>query len=108
MTKEIKELSNVLITEIQKLIENIDYFGDDQNKFKDYQDDSTDSNEKRLRKQETWYDKMHEKYLKVEKIVESEELFHILFVEFQMKTTEFFNEYKQKKENFERVPDTAD
>ena len=66
MTKEIKELSKNLIIELQKLIENIDYFGDDdENNFEEYQDDLTDSNEQRLQKQETWYDQIYEKYLKI-------------------------------------------
>ena len=71
MTKEIKELSNVLIVEIQKLIDNIEYFGDDDNKFEEYQDDVKDSVEKRLQKQETWYDQMDEKYLNIRKLYEN-------------------------------------
>ena len=70
MTKEIKELSNILVTEIQKLIENIDYFADDI-KFEEFEDDSTYSNKERFHKQETWYDKMHEKYLHLLEIYEN-------------------------------------
>ena len=50
MTKEIKELSNQLITELQKLIENIDYFCDNDNEIKDYEDDKNDSNQKKIAK----------------------------------------------------------
>ena len=101
MTKEIKELSNTLVTEIQKLIENIDYFADNDINFEDFEDDSTISNKKRLKKQETWYDQMYEKYSKAEKLVESEELFQNLFVEFQRSSIEFFREWKRKKEMIE-------
>ena len=59
MTKQIKELSNTLITEIQKLVEVIENSPDD--KFENFKDDPIYSNKKRLEKQETWYDQMHEK-----------------------------------------------
>ena len=65
MTKEIKELSNTLITEIQKLIESIDYFADDSGKIEDFEDNPYYSNQERLQKQETWYDQIHEKYLNI-------------------------------------------
>ena len=84
MTKELKELSNQLISEIQKITENIEYLTENQNKnFDEFEDDENDSNEKKLQKQETWYDQMYEKYEKADKLVESEKLFHCLFVEFQ-------------------------
>ena len=90
MTKEIKELSNQLITELQKLIENIDYFCDNDNEIKDYEDDKNDSNQKRFQKQETWYDQMYEKYLKTEKLIEGKDLFQNLLNEFQKRTENFF------------------
>ena len=96
MTKEIKELSKTLITEIQKFIQNIDYFDDNDFKFEDFKDDPNDSKEMKLKKQETWYDQMYEKFQKAVKLIEGKDLFLKLMNEFQKRTEKLFNEYKQK------------
>ena len=101
MTEELKELSNTLIIEIQKFVDNIKNFVDDNNEIKDIEYDENDSNEKKLQKQETWFDQMHEKYLKAVQLVENEELFQNLLKEFEGRIENFFNEYKQKKEILE-------
>ena len=68
MTKEIKKLSTILISEIENLVDNIDYYSEDENnEIEEFQDDLTYTNKQRLEKQETWYDKMFEKYKKAEK-----------------------------------------
>ena len=50
-------MSRNLITEIQKLIDNIEYYVEEHYyEIEDYQDDKNDENYKKLQKQETWYD----------------------------------------------------
>ena len=100
MTKEIKELSYQLISEIQKLIEDIDYFSND-NEIKDFQDNEKYSNEKRLQKQETWYDQMHEKYLNIFQLYENGERMKKNVEKYLKMIDEMTKTYKQKKEIFE-------
>ena len=100
MTKEIKELSKILITEIQKLIDNIDYYEEEENnEIEDFQDDSTYTNKQRLQKQETWYDQMFEKHKKAEKMVENKDFLENLISQFQMKTTNFLTEWRRRPAN---------
>ena len=61
------ELTSYLITELQKFIEYNNTY--DYNKqIKHYQENSNDSNEMKLQKQETWFDQISEKYLKIEEL----------------------------------------
>ena len=64
MIQELKNISQILITEINKIIENIEELLKYESIVDiNYQDDPNDSIEKRLQKQETWYDLMFENYL---------------------------------------------
>ena len=99
MSKEIKDISKSIIHELHKLIDTIeDSININNNQLQEYQDNPNDSNEKRLQKQETWYDKMFEKYMKIDKMIQSKELFEYLFCQFQIRSENFFNEWKQKNE----------
>ena len=74
MSKEIKDLSRNLITEIQKLVDYIDCSNEYENEdFEDFQDNSTYTNEQKLQKQESWYDQTHEKYLQIANLYEIEQ-----------------------------------
>jgi hypothetical protein len=84
-----------LITEIQKLIYNIEYLSDDDSEIKEFKDNPNDTNIKRFQNQERWYDQIFEKYLKAENLVENEELFQNLFVEFQRNIQQFFRKWKE-------------
>ena len=105
MTKEIKELSNTLITEIQKLIANIEYLSDD-NKFENFQDDSTYSNKERLQKQETWYDQIHEKYLNIRQIYENAKHMKKNVKKYFEMINEMTKSYEKKKEEFSNKLDS--
>ena len=106
MTKEIKELSNQLISEIQKLIENIEYFSDNENTFEEFEDDSIDSNPKRLQKQVTWYDQMHGKYLSVRELYENGTNIRKNVKKYFKMIDEITKIYKEKKEIFENKLDS--
>ena len=61
------ELTSYLITELQKFIEYNNTY-DYKKQIKHYQENSNDSNEMKLQKQETWFDQISEKYLKIEEL----------------------------------------
>ena len=99
MTKLLKNLTQILINEINKLIGNIENSIKNQDEINEvYIDDENDSNKKRLKKQEIWYDKMYEKYLEVVKLISNEQSFKILLKQFQEKVQQYFNQWKREKE----------
>ena len=99
MIKQFKETSKSLNYEIQILIENIKYSKyDENNLIKEFEDNLNDSNEKRLKNQETWYDQMYEQFKRTEKLFKMGKKLKKNVKKYFKLIDEMTNEWKSNKE----------
>ena len=99
MNEEIISISKELIRDIQYIVFKIEtlYYADIQKK---YEDNPDDSNEKRLQKQETYFDLMFEKYITTKEILEKGMMMKELMKNVQNKFDIFINHWKANKTSF--------
>ena len=98
MADKLLKISEKLRREIKILMNEIQELGFDiENEIEEYKDNYNDSHEKRLQKQETWYDKAYERYVKCEKILKNDEFIHQMITDYQNNMQQYFRSWEKKK-----------
>ena len=100
MNKEIEEISNKLITEINQFSQVVENYKSVEKKVNEgtYLENSTESIEKRLKKQEGYYDRLYELYERNKQIVECENRVKKMLEEYMKMVNVLIDECKNKNE----------